>query len=218
MYLFSKYGIKDFIVCLGYKGNIIKNFFLNYKSFSSDFTIDLKSGVSTFYSNKENLDWKITFVDTGLNTMTGGRIGRIKKYVGDNEFMITYGDGLSDVNINKLLKFHKSHNKILTVTGVRPPGRFGEMVSDNNIVTEFNEKPQTSGGRINGGFFVSSPKLFDYISEDENLVFEQDPLRKLVLDKELMMFKHDGFWQPMDTSREYILLNKLYESNNIPWM
>ena len=132
--------------------------------------------------------------------------------------MITNGDGLSDVNIDNLINFHKSHNKILTVTGVRPPGRFGEMVSDNNIVTEFNEKPQTSGGRINGGFFVSNLKLFDYLSMDENLVFEQDPLRKLVSDKELIMFKHDGFWQPMDTSREYVLLNNLYKENNIPWM
>ena len=218
MYLFSKYGIKDFIICLGYKGNIIKDFFLNYKSYSSDFTIDLKTGESIFYSNNKKLDWKITFVDTGLNTMTGGRIARIKKYLDDEDFMITYGDGLSDVNIDNLINFHKSHNKILTVTGVRPPGRFGEMVSDNNIVTEFNETPQTSGGRINGGFFVSNLKLFDYLSMDENLVFEQDPLRKLVSDKELIMFKHDGFWQPMDTSREYVLLNNLYKENNIPWM
>ena len=150
--------------------------------------------------------------------MTGSRISQIKKYLGNEDFMITYGDGLSDVDINKLIKFHKSHGKTLTITGVRPPGRFGEMkTNEKGQVLEFNEKPQASAGRISGGFFVANPKLFDYLNDNEDRVFEQEPMRKLVSDNELMMYEHDGFWQPMDTNREYQLLNSLYDKGEAPW-
>jgi glucose-1-phosphate cytidylyltransferase len=151
--------------------------------------------------------------------MTGSRISKIKKYIDDENFMLTYGDGVSDVDIDKLMDFHKSHGKTLTVTGVRPPGRFGEMVSNSEgLITEFNEKPQATEGRISGGYFVANKKIFDYVEDVEDLVFEQDPMRNIVNDGEMMVFKHDGFWQPMDTSREYQLLNDLYSKNKAPWV
>ena len=160
----------------------------------------------------------MTLADTGLEAMTGARIARIRKYVGDEDFMLTYGDGVGDVDIEALLAFHRTHGKALTVTGVRPPGRFGELVSDEGRVVEFNEKPQAAGGRISGGYFVASAKIFEYLDDAEGLVFEQEPMRKLVADGELMVFEHDGFWQPMDTSREYQLLNALYEQGKAPWV
>ena len=188
--------------------------------FTRDFTISLGDEGEVVYHNKhDEHNWNITLADTGLRSMTGSRISRIKKYLNNEDFMITYGDGVSDINIDKLINFHNSHNKLLTVTGVRPPGRFGEMNSDSNgEVLEFNEKPQAHAGRISGGYFVASPKLFDYLDGDESLVFEQEPLREIVKDKELMMYRHDGFWQPMDTSREYQLLNSLYDSGKAPWI
>ena len=220
MKTYAKFGIKDFIICLGYKGQVIKDFFLNYEAFTRDFTISFGDESEIHYHNNHSeSNWNITLADTGLRSMTGSRISRIKKYLADEDFMVTYGDGVSDINIEKLISFHKSHKKILTVTGVRPPGRFGEMNSDaDGNVLAFNEKPQTSSGRISGGYFVASPKLFNYLDDDENLVFEQEPLKKIVQDQELMMFKHDGFWQPMDTRREYELLNSLYDSGKAPWV
>ena len=219
MKTYAHFGHKDFIICLGYKGQVIKDFFLNYESYTRDFTISFGSGTLTYHNTYNESDWKVTLTDTGIRSMTGSRISRIRDYVGNDDFMLTYGDGVSDVNIEELLKFHKSHGKILTVTGVRPPGRFGEMVSDEEgKVLAFNEKPQASAGRISGGFFVASPKIFDYLNDNEDLVFEQEPIHKLVNDKQLMMFEHDGFWQPMDTSREYLLLNSLYEKGEAPWI
>ncbi len=220
MKTYSKFGITDFIICLGYRGQAIKDFFLNYEALTRDFTIGLGNKDEIVYHNNHNEhNWNITLADTGLRSMTGSRISRIKKYLGNEDFMITYGDGVSDINIENLINFHKSHSKLLTVTGVRPPGRFGEMDSKSNgQVLEFNEKPQAHAGRISGGYFVASHKLFDYLNDDENLVFEQDPLREIVKDQELMMYKHDGFWQPMDTSREYQLLNSLYDSGKAPWV
>lgn len=219
MKTYAHFGHKDFIICLGYKGQVIKDFFLNYEAYTRDFTISFGSGTLTYHNNHKESDWKVTLTDTGIRSMTGSRISRIRDYVGNEDFMLTYGDGVSDVNIEELLKFHKSHGKILTVTGVRPPGRFGEMVSDiEGKVLAFNEKPQASAGRISGGFFVASPKIFDYLNDNEDLVFEQEPIHKLVNDKQLMMFEHDGFWQPMDTSREYLLLNSLYEKGEAPWI
>ena len=220
MKTYSKFGITDFIICLGYRGQAIKDFFLNYEAFTRDFTISLGNHSEIVYHNNHNEhNWNITLADTGLRSMTGSRISRIKKYLNNEDFMITYGDGVSDINIDKLINFHNSHNKLLTVTGVRPPGRFGEMNSDSSgEVLEFNEKPQAHAGRISGGYFVASHKLFDYLTDDESLVFEQEPLRKIVKNEELMMFKHDGFWQPMDTSREYKLLNSLYDSGKAPWV
>ena len=150
--------------------------------------------------------------------MTGARVAKIKKYVGKEDFMLTYGDGVGDIEIDKLLTFHRSHGKALTVTGVRPPGRFGELVVEGQRVTAFNEKPQATDGRISGGFFVASPRLFDYLNDDDGLVFEQEPMRKLVADKELMVYEHNTFWQPMDTSRDYKFLNELYDKGKAPWV
>lgn len=220
MKLFAHFGHVEFIICLGYKGQAIKDFFLNYEAHTRDFTINLGGGRDvTYHNHHDELGWKVTLVDTGTRSMTGARVARVRDFVGDEDFFLTYGDGVSDVNINKLLAFHRSHGKVLTVTGVRPPGRFGEMMGDSNgRVIEFNEKPQATSGRINGGFFVATPKLFDYINTREDLVFEQEPIRQLVEAGQLMMFDHDGFWQPMDTSREYQLLNTLYNGGNAPWV
>ena len=218
MKLYAKFRHKDFIVCLGYKGQTLKDFFLNYETSTRDFSIAFGTGKITYHNDPTEDDWNVTLADTGLRSMTGSRISQIKNYVGNEDFMITYGDGLSDVDIDKLIAFHKSHGKILTITGVRPPARFGEMnTNQKGEVLEFNEKPQASAGRISGGFFVASPKLFDYLTDNEDLVFEQEPMRKLVSDNELMMYEHDGFWQPMDTSREYQLLNSLYDKGEAPW-
>ena len=217
---YAHFGNTEFIVCLGYKGQSIKDFFLNYETHTRDFTINLgsTSGIN-YHNNYSELGWKVTLIDTGAQSMTGARIARIRNFVQDEDFMLTYGDGVSDVDISQLETFHKSHGKALTVTGVRPPGRFGEMrSSDSGKILEFNEKPQATDGRINGGFFVASPKVFDYLDNSEDLVFEQDPIRNLVKDEQLMMFEHNGFWQPMDTSRDHQLLNSLYESGKAPWV
>ena len=219
MKYYASFGHRDFILCLGYKSDVIKDFFLNYEAHTKDFTIELgREGVLNFHTNHEESDWRVTLADTGLQSMTGARIKRIQKYVGDDDFMLTYGDGVGNINLNGLQMFHQEHGRVLTVTGVRPPGRFGELVHMDGVITEFNEKPQATGGRISGGFFVATPKIFDYLDDDEGLVFEQDPMRKLVDHKQLMVFEHNGFWQPMDTSREYQLLNSLYETGEAPWV
>ncbi len=218
MKYYSSFNLTDFIICLGYKKHVIKDFFLNYEAHTKDFTICLGRKESIeFHTEHDESNWKVTLADTGLNSMTGARIAQIKKYVGDNDFMLTYGDGVGNVDLNALLSFHKSHGKALTVTGVRPPGRFGELVSQEGKVVEFNEKPQATGGRISGGYFVASSRFFDYLDDDEGLVFEQEPMRKLIQDHELMVYEHDDFWQPMDTSREYTLLNELYNEGKAPW-
>ncbi|MCW7471387.1 glucose-1-phosphate cytidylyltransferase [Leptospira kanakyensis] len=220
MKIYSYFGHNEFIICLGYKGQVIKDFFLNYEAYTRDFTISFGNKSEIIYHSKhDEFDWKVTLVDTGLNSMTGHRISRIRNYINDENFLLTYGDGVSDIDVNKSIEYHNSHGKILTVTGVRPPGRFGEMVSDSmGRVIEFNEKPQATAGRISGGFFVANNKLFDYLSNDENLVFEQKPIYDLVSSRELMVYEHDGFWQPMDTSREYNLLNSLYNNGKAPWI
>lgn len=220
MNIFARHGHKDFVVCLGYKGQVIKDFFLNLEAYTHDLTIQFgKQGGIAYHASQEPLDWRITLANTGIDTMTGARISAIRQYVGDSDFMLTYGDGVSDVDIDALLAFHNSHGKILTVTGVRPPGRFGEMVAaEDGRVKGFNEKPQASGGLISGGFFVASPRIFDYLDDRDDLVFEQEPIGSLVADNQLMMFQHDGFWQPMDTSREYQLLNALYRKGKAPWI
>jgi len=220
MKIYAYYGYKEFIICLGYKGQAIKDFFLYYEAYTRDFTISFGDDRSVVYHNKrEELDWKVTLVDTGLHTMTGGRISRVRDYLGDDdEFMLTYGDGVSDVNIDQLVNFHRSHGKILSVTGVRPPGRFGEMIGgEGGQVIEFNEKPQAVQGRISGGFFVANKELFNYISDNVDLVFENEPIHNLVRDGQMMMYQHDGFWQPMDTSREHKLLNAIYQKG-APWL
>jgi glucose-1-phosphate cytidylyltransferase len=219
MKYFASYGHRDFVLCLGYKSHVIKDFFLNYEAHTKDFTIDLgRKGEITFHTNHDESDWKVTLAETGLEAMTGARIKRIQKYVGNDDFMLTYGDGVGNINLDALLNYHRGHGRALTVTGVRPPGRFGELVHTDGVITEFNEKPQAAGGRISGGFFVATPKIFEYLEDDDSLVFEQQPMRRLVTDRQLMVFEHDGFWQPMDTSREYQLLNSLYEEGRAPWV
>lgn len=221
MKYYSSWSHNQFVLCLGYKGDTIRDFFINYRSHTADFTINLSANSPIEYHNVEMAEnWKVTLAETGLTAMTGARIKRVKKYLdGEKNFMITYGDGVGDINIKKLIDFHQSHKKILTVTGVRPPGRFGELQCNNDgLVTEFNEKPQTTGGRISGGFFACRNEIFDYIDDKENTIFEQEPMRNLVSDGEMMVFKHEGFWQPMDTSRDYQLLNNLYEIKKAPWV
>ncbi len=217
---YARFGYKDFVICLGHRGQVIKSFFLDYEAQTRDFTITLGARNEVVYhGGHDEADWKITLAETGLTAMTGARVARIRKYVGNEEFMLTYGDAVSDIDIERLVAFHRSHGKVLTVTGVRPPGRFGELVgSKSGEVTEFNEKPQATGGRISGGFFVASPKLFDYLDDREDLVFERGPMEQLVKERQLMMYEHDGFWQPMDTSREYQLLNSLYAEGKAPWV
>ena len=219
MKYYASYGHRDFILCLGYKSSVIKDFFLNYEAHTKDFTIELgRKDTLTFHNEHEESDWRVTLADTGLGAMTGARIKRIQKYIGADDFMLTYGDGVGDIDLNLLRAFHLEHGRMLTVTGVRPPGRFGELVHADGVITEFNEKPQATGGRISGGFFIATPKIFDYLNDDEELVFEQQPMRSLVGDKQLMVFEHDGFWQPMDTSRDYQLLNSVYAKGDAPWV
>lgn len=221
MKYYASYGHKDFVLCLGYKGQVIRDFFLNYESHTQDSTVVLgRGGQVTYHATHDEADWRVTLAETGQDAMTGARVRKIKKYIGDDaEFMLTYGDGVGDVDIEKLLAFHRTHGRILTVTGVRPPGRFGElMASADGVVTEFNEKPQATAGRISGGFFVCRRDIFDYLDAREGLVLEQEPMNRLVADRQMCLFEHDGFWQPMDTSREYQVLNSIYAAGKAPWV
>lgn len=219
MKYYATFGHNDFVLCLGYKGQVIKDFFLNYQAHTQDFTISLGSPDKIqFHSKNSELNWKVTLVETGLDSMTGSRVKKIQSFVEDAPFFLTYGDGLSNIDLTALESFHKSKGKTLTVTGVRPPGRFGELqASVDGIVTEFNEKPQASSGLISGGFFVCEQGLFDVLSEREDLVLEQEPIRSLVAMQELAVFEHEGFWQCMDTPRDWQLLNTLFSSNQAPW-
>ncbi|MBM5782420.1 MAG: glucose-1-phosphate cytidylyltransferase [Pelagibacterales bacterium] len=217
MKIYSAHGIKDFVICLGYKGYVIKEYFANYYLHMSDVTIDLSNNTSKIHNNYAE-DWKVTLVDTGEETMTGGRIKRILPYVKDGEnFCLTYGDGVADVNISKLIEFHKAHKKLATLTATKAPGRFGALnINNQNLITEFQEKPDGDGNFINGGFFVLSPKIIDYIEGDKTL-FEQEPLKNLAKDNQLMSFKHSGFWQPMDTLRDKAQLESLWQAGKAPW-
>ena len=223
MKYYGSWGHSDFILCLGFKAQLIKEFFLNYEASTRDFTIKLGAGgerTISYHTLHDESDWTVTLADTGINAMTGARINRIKHYIGnDDTFMLTYGDGVGDIDLARLLEFHASHGKVLTVTGVAPPGRFGELECNRDGAVEaFNEKPQTSGGLISGGFFVCNRRIFEYLTANENLVFEQEPMRRLVQDRQMMVFRHEGFWQPMDTHREYTLLNELYRGGKAPWV
>ena len=217
---YARFGHKEFILCLGYKGNVLKEFFLNYDAFTHDFTLTMGRDKSVeFHGSHDGDGWKVTLANTGLAAMTGARIRRIRRYVGkDDNFLLTYGDGVSDVDLDSLVKFHKAHGRILTVTGVRPPGRFGEIEFEaDGRVTEFNEKPQAAGGWISGGFFVCRRELFDYLDDEENLVFEEGPMRALVEAGELRVYGHSGFWQCMDTFRDWKLLNGIWETGKALW-
>ena len=217
MSLYAKHGIKDFIIALGYKGQVIKDFFLNYKENISDFKINLKSGKIESY-NYEFEDWNINLVDTGLNTMTGGRIKKLKHLIKEDDFLLTYGDGLSNVDINKLIEFHKSHGKIATVTAVRPNARFGELDISGIDVKSFKEKPQINNGWINGGFFVFKRGFIDLIY-DSFTVLEAEPLEKAASAGQLVAHKHHGFWQCVDTPRDKEFLDQLAIQNNLyPWI
>jgi glucose-1-phosphate cytidylyltransferase len=219
MSTFSKHGINDFVIALGYKSEVIKDYFLNFKERNSNFTVNTKKGDIQFLDEVPD-NWNVSLVDTGVNTMTGGRVKRVKDYLKDeDDFILTYGDGLCNVNINELIKFHKSHGKIATVTAVRPNARFGELLIDKDSVMSFKEKPQTDKGRINGGFFVFNKRFFEFIDNEDNIVLEAEPLEKVTEIGELMAFKHDGFWQCMDTPRDKDLLEKICkESNKYPWL
>lgn len=217
---YAAHGFSDFVLCLGYKGWVIKEFFLNYRAMMNDVTVHLgrEQGVE-IHGNQQEENWSVTLAETGEDTMTGGRVAAIRKWVQDDDlFMLTYGDGVSDVDIGKLVDFHRSHGKIATVTAVRPPGRFGEMTMTEGLVREFNEKPQSAEGFINGGYFVFDTKrIWDYLQGGASEVFEKEPLRKLAADGQLVAFHHTGFWQPMDTYREYLLLNELWANGKAPW-
>lgn len=217
MKIYSHYGYKDFILSLGYKQEVIKEFFHNYHVRSNDFRIHLGSKDMQVLNPHDELDWEVSLVNTGLNTLKGARLKRIEKHLDDDLHMLTYGDGVADVDINKLIAFHKSHGKILTITGVRPPSRFGEIIEKKLQVTSFKEKPQTSVGRINGGFMVFDKRLLDYVSEDENCDLEFETFDKLVPLGEVMIYKHDGNWECVDTERDLKHLNKLWSEQKAFW-
>lgn len=218
MKIYSYYGFKDFILCLGYKGENIKEYFYNYEILSNDFTIRFGGGKNiTLYNTADEDDWSVTLVDTGKNTLKGGRLKKIEKFITDDLFMVTYGDGVADIDIGRLLDFHQQHGRIGTVTGVRPPSLFGELVVENNKALLFSEKPQTSAGLISGGFFVFNKELFNYLTEDENCDFEKGPLERLSEEGELMVYSHNGSWACMDTYRDMEYLNKLWEANKAFW-
>ncbi len=218
MKIYAHHGFRRFIICLGYKGDVIKEYFFHYRMRTHDFTINLSREESIVFHNSDAQDeWEITLADTGLRAMTGSRIKKIEKYIKSDLFLLTYGDGVSDLNVGKTVDFHLSHGKMATVTGVRPPSRFGELVIEGDRVAEFGEKPQTGEGVINGGFFVLNRAVFDYLSPDDGCVFEKEPLERLAKDRELMVFHHAGFWQCMDTLRDVDFLNRLCESGDTPW-
>jgi glucose-1-phosphate cytidylyltransferase len=217
MKTYSEHGINEFIICCGYKGYIIKEWFANYFLHTSDVTINLKNNqIDVHNSNSE--DWKVTLVDTGLNTMTGGRIKRIQKYIGNETFCLTYGDGVSDVNISKSIKEHKESRKLLTVMAYKPQGKFGslELAEDGNV-SSFTEKPAGDGMWINAGYFVCEPEVFDYITEGDSTIFEKAPLENIAADGKMTSFKHRGFWKPMDILRDNKELNEMWDTNTAPW-
>ncbi len=217
MKIYSHYGINEFIILLGYKGYYIKEYFANYFLHQSNVTIDLQNNNMEIHNNSSE-PWKVTLLETGLHTMTGGRIKQAKEYVGDETFLLTYGDGLSDVDIKASIDFHKLHKKALTMTSVQPPSRFGNLVlGDQDRVEKFTEKAKENSPWINAGFFVCEPKVFDYISDDLQCVFEEEPLQNITKDGNLYTYKHKGFWQCMDTLRDNVQLNKMWDENKAPW-
>lgn len=216
MKIYSSYGINDFIICLGYKGYLIKEYFANYFLHKSDVTIDLKENKLIVHDNGAE-PWKVTLIDTGIHTMTGGRIKKVRKHLENNSFLLTYGDGVGNVNILELIKEHKISRKLCTVTAVQPSGRFGALnINNENEVVSFMEKPKGDGSWINGGFFVCEPEVIDFI-ENDNTIFEKDPMETLALNGQMNSFKHNGFWKPMDTLRDKIELEKMWVEGNAPW-
>jgi len=215
MKTYSTYGVNDFVVCLGYKGYLIKEYFANYFLHMSDVTFDMANNKMEVHQASAE-PWKVTLVDTGQDTMTGGRMKRVAAYLGDEDFCFTYGDGVADVDIGKLIRFHKSQGTLATVTSVQPPGRFGALDIENGKITGFQEKPQGDGASINGGYFVLSPKVLNYIA-DGTTTWEREPLERLAREGQLSAYKHEGFWQPMDTLRDKTLLEELWSTGKAPW-
>lgn len=215
MKIYGTYGVQDFGIAMGYKSEIIKDFFLNYFYQQSDLTVDLKTGAVTTHEGQRE-DWRVFLADTGAATQTGGRIKRMKEWIGNSTFMLTYGDGVSNVNLNTLLEFHKQQGKLVTLTAVRPPARFGGLTFSNNLVEHFQEKPQIGEGWINGGYFVIEPQALDYI-EGDSILWEREPLENLSRDGQLAAYQHEGFWQCMDTIRDVHTLENLWQSGNAPW-
>mgnify|MGYP003954359981 FL=1 len=217
MKIYERYGFKDFYCTLGYKGEVIKDYFLNYSALQSNLSVELKSG-KVMYTDPTAENWNVSLIDTGILTMTGGRLLRLKGLLQKSgTFMLTYGDGVSDVNIDKLVNFHRSHGKLATVTAVRPPVRFGELIMSGNQVSQFQEKPQAGEGWINGGFFVFEPEIFDFIKGDTTLL-EREPMEQLARQGELMAYQHSGFWHCMDTIRERDFLQESWQSGKAPWI
>ena len=215
MKIYSAHGLNDFIICCGYKGFMIKEYFAHYFLHMSDVTFDMQKNCMEVHHKKVE-PWKVTLVDTGLNTQTGGRLKRVAEYLDDEEFCFTYGDGVSDVDITKLIEFHRNEGSLVTLTAVLPPGRFGVMTFENTRVICFQEKPKGDGGWINGGFYVMSPKVIDYIEADRT-IWEREPMERLACDDKMSAYKHSGFWQCMDTLRDRIKLNELWVKGNPPW-
>lgn len=214
---YSHYGFNEFVICAGYKAYYIKDFFYHYFMHSSDMTVDMKNN-KVDYHNSHAEPWKVTIVDTGLYSMTGGRIKRIQKYIGNEDFMLTYGDGVSDINIHALISSHKASGKMATLTAVQPSGKFGALqIGPEDSITAFKEKPQGDGAWINGGFFVCSPQVFDYITDGDNTIWERSPLETIAGEGQLHSFKHSGFWKPMDTLRDKLELNDMWERHSAPW-
>ena len=221
MKTYAHYGYKDFILCLGYKGEIIKDYFLNYETRNTDCTIELgKNNGLQIHGNHSEQDWRVTLADTGSDTQTGGRLGKVKKYLADEpDFMLTYADGVADININNLVAFHKQQDKMVTITAVHPSARFGEMRINGSTVQSFHEKPQTKSDYINGGFMVAKREFLDgYIDNDPGLILEQTPLKRASRDGQMAAFRHEGFWQCMDTAREHMMLEKMLAQGQAPWV
>lgn len=218
MKIYSHFGYNEFVILCGYKGYMIKEFFAHYFLHTSDLTIDMKTNTITHHNNHAE-PWKVTLVDTGMDTMTGGRIRKVKKHIGNEPFMLTYGDGVGDVNIPELVKFHQNHGKAITMTSVQPEGRYGSLiVNKNEQVTAFQEKPKGDGAWINAGYFVCQPEVLDYIPDGDQIIFEREPLESLAKAGELFTYKHEGFWKPMDTQRDKFQLENLIEKGTAPWI
>jgi len=216
MKIYAHYGFEDFVLCLGYRGEVIKQYFYEYKMLNCDFTINLGNG-DIVIADPVHEDWNITLAQTGVDAMTGSRVKKIEKYIDGSLFMLTYGDGLANMNIKELLEFHRSQGKIGTVTGVHPSSRFGELVIENERVVDFLEKPQVQNGLVNGGFFIFDRRFFGYLNDDSSCVLEKEPLERLAADGELCVYKHTGFWACMDTQRDFQLLNNIWNSEVPPW-
>ena len=217
MKIYSHYGYNEFVICLGYRGEVIKDYFLHYESINNDFTINISNSKIDFHTRERLEDWKVTLVDTGINTLKGSRIKRIEKYLDSDVNLLTYGDGVADIDIDKLIEFHKTHNGVITITGVKPPSRFGDLIEENGVVKNFTEKAQASQGLINGGFMVFNRELMEHLTPRGDCDFEKGVLEELAEQEKVMVYKHEGRWECMDHERDVNHLNKLWLENKAFW-